>query len=208
VPRKPAAVRRTLDELWLASLQALSSHVAHDLKGALNGASVNLEVVRGRAERAELPIGDVHRFSVSAIEQLSAVIRMTGALLSLARASRGPAEVSTVARQIVALLQDTLRSDGGTVDIEIEGGMPAPTSASVNAVRLALAEALYGVATAKQDVFVRIRSLPVPTAEIRSAPPATLSDEITGALGAAGIAVTTDGHGISIVFPAPAENPD
>ena len=41
------------DALWLETLQRICGRAAHELKGALNGASVNLEVVRSRATRAE-----------------------------------------------------------------------------------------------------------------------------------------------------------
>jgi signal transduction histidine kinase len=78
-------VSSAVDALWLATLQKLSAHVAHDLKGALNGVSVNLEVVRSRSEKDSTTGADVRRFATNAAEQMSIVIRATTALLSLAR---------------------------------------------------------------------------------------------------------------------------
>ena len=80
----------SVDELWLHALQKITGHAAHDFKGALNGVSVNLEVVRSRADRENAPAADVRTFAATAVDQLAAVIRMSGALLSLGRAGRGP----------------------------------------------------------------------------------------------------------------------
>jgi len=41
----------SVDVLWLDTLQRICTRAAHELKGALNGVSVNLEVVRSRSER-------------------------------------------------------------------------------------------------------------------------------------------------------------
>jgi signal transduction histidine kinase len=207
VPHKPVTVARSIDELWLRSLQALTGHVAHDFKGALNGVSVNLEVVRTRSERPGAPAEQVRSFAVSAVDSLGVVIRMAGALLSLGRSGRGQAEVSTVAKQLGALLEDTLRSDGAKVEIQVDGGLSAATSAPLNAVRLALAEVMFASASRKRDVALRIRPMPAPRVDVQPAPDAALSDEIEEALAGAGIIIETDGHGISIVFPGPAETP-
>jgi signal transduction histidine kinase len=198
---------RSLNELWLAALQSLIANVAHDLKGALNGVSVNLEVVRSRAEREGTPISDVQKYAGAAIDQLGVVIRMNTALLSLGRVGRGPADVSLVARQIVILLEDTLRSDGATVEIEVEGGLSTFTAAPAVAVRLALTESIIAAAAQKRDVRVRVRAVPQTRVDIRAAGAVTLTEQVTAMLQGAGIALQTDGHGISIVFPGPPESP-
>jgi hypothetical protein len=200
-----SSVAPSIDELWLRCQQGLCSYVAHDLKGALNGVSVNLEVVRGRAERPATPITEVLRFAGAAADQLGVVIRMNNALLSIGRAARGPAEVSTIARQIVALVEDTLRSDGATLGLIVEGGMAGSTSASTTAVRLALGESLMAAALQKREVSVRIRVGASPTVEITAGTGFDVAPEVRRALDDAGISMTTDGHGISIVFPAPTE---
>lgn len=199
-----AAARPALDELWLRSLQRLTSHVAHDLKGALNGASVNLEVIRSRAENPDRPITDVQKFSGAAAESVTAVIRMTGALLSLGRAAREPVDVSLVARQMTALLEDTLRSDGGRMEIQVEGGLAAMTGAPASAVRLALGEALLAAVASKSDVSVRVRPLPAPQVRVTGGK-AGWPDGVEDALRGIGIVIETDGHGISIAFPGPTD---
>ena len=40
-----------LSALWLVTLQRLTDRTAHDIRNALNGVAVNLEVVRSRAAR-------------------------------------------------------------------------------------------------------------------------------------------------------------
>ena len=197
----------SVDELWLRSLQRLSAHVAHDLKGALNGVSVNLEVVRSRSEKPSSTGPDVHRFAATAADQLALVIRATGALLSLARGTRGPVEVSMVARHLVNLLEEMGSTSGSRFQLTVEGGLAAETSAPLNAVRLALAECLFSVASGPGEVAVRVRGLPAPLVLITPAADPGLDLEVTSALGSAGIRVVIDGHGISIMLPGPADLP-
>lgn len=196
---------RSVDELWLLSLQKLTAHVAHDLKGALNGASVNLEVVRSRSARETLTGADIHRFAVNASDQLAIVIRVTAALLSLSRGTRGPVEVSFVAKQVVGLLDDMGSATGTRFQLSIEGGLAAETSAPLSAVRLAVAECLVGAAGGNGQVAVRVRGLPVPQVLIGPAADPDLHPEVRTALAGVGIEVLTDGHGISIMLPSPAD---
>jgi hypothetical protein len=200
-------VTPSVDELWLRSLQKLTAHIAHDLKGALNGVSVNLEVVRTRSERETSTGADVHRFAATAADQLAIVIRSTGALLSLGRGTRGPVEVSMVTRQVVNLLEDSSSASGGRFQLSVEGGLAAETSAPLNAVRLALAECLFAVASGNGEVAVRVRGLPSPLVLITPATDPGLPLEVTSALTGAGIRIVTDGHGISIMLPGPSDLP-
>jgi hypothetical protein len=196
----------SLDELWLATLQKLAAHVAHDLKGALNSASVNLEVVRSRSERESTTGAGVHRYAVNAAEQLTIVIRATGALLSLVRGTRGPAEVSMVTKQVASLLNDMGSAAGGRFEVSVEGGMTAETSAPLNAVRLAVAECLLANGESGA-VLVRVSAVPAPRIQVRPGAPPALEPAVAGALSTAGIRIETDGHGISISLPGPPELP-
>ena len=56
--------------LWPAALQRALARAAHDVKDALNGVSVNLEVVRSRASRADTPASAVAPFAEAAAQQL------------------------------------------------------------------------------------------------------------------------------------------
>lgn len=197
----------SVDEIWLRSLQKLTAGISHDLKGALNGASVNLEVVRARTARETSTGADVHKFAVSAADQLGVVIRVSGALLSLGRPPRGPVEVSVVTKQLSALLDDMKTATGGKFDVQVEGGMSAETAAPLNAVRLAIAESLLAASSETGQVSVRVRGLPTPLVRISPAPDPGLPSEVQAALLSAGIRIDMDGHGISIAFPGPAELP-
>ena len=200
------AATESLDELWLRCQQRFVAHVAHDMKGALNGVSVNVEVVRGRAGRPETPVSEVLRFADAASVQLGVVIKMVTALLSIGRGARGPAEVSAIARQLVSLLEGTM-SDGATLELVVDGGLSGATSAPASAVRLALGEALLSVVVQKRDVAVRVKATASPTVELRSGARFEILPDVGRALAGAGIKIKTDGHGISIVFPAPTETP-
>ncbi|MBA3891230.1 MAG: hypothetical protein H0X64_11945, partial [Gemmatimonadaceae bacterium] len=88
------------ERLWLETLQLVTARVAHELKGALNGVSVNLDVVRGRSEQPGQPASAVAPFAVAAATQLDAVIDMNEALLALGRRPREPVDVAAVVRQV------------------------------------------------------------------------------------------------------------
>ncbi len=194
----------SVDELWLATLQKLAAQVAHDLKGALNSVSVNLEVVRSRSERESSTGADVHRFATNAADQMAVVIRATTAMLSLSRGTRGPVEVSMVARQVANLLDDMSSSTSNRLQVASDGGMSAETSAPLSAVRLALGECLLA-AGSKQQVSIRVSGLPSPHVHISPATAPGLSPDTVRALSAVGISIDTDGHGISIRLPGPPE---
>jgi signal transduction histidine kinase len=200
-------VNSSLDALWLATLQKLSAHVAHDLKGALNGVSVNLEVVRSRSEKDSTTGADVRRFATNAADQMGIVIRATTSLLSLTRGTRGPVEVSLVTKQVANLLDDMSSPAGGRYQVSVEGGMSAETGAPLNAARLAVAECLLAADSGSQPVTVRVSGLPTPRVQIHPAIAPALSPDAEAALWAAGIQISTDGHGISISLPGPSALP-
>jgi signal transduction histidine kinase len=196
-------VSQAVDAIWLATLQKLSAHVAHDLKGALNGVSVNLEVVRSRSEKATSAGADVHRFAANAADQLAIVIRATTSLLSLARGTRGPAEVSMVAKQVAGLLDDMIIGRESRFQVSVDGGMAAETSAPLNAVRIAVAECMLAAGGGSGPVSVRVTGLPTPVVKITPGQVPDIPEDARAALDAAGIRFATDGHGISIGFPGP-----
>src|SRR5205807_9318858 len=92
-PGHAATMTRTLEELWLDTLERVISRAAHEVKGALNGVAVNLEVVRSRIDRGSLLSPDdrftrVSRYADIAVEQLAIVVAMNEAVLWLARPAR------------------------------------------------------------------------------------------------------------------------
>jgi len=200
-------VNTSVDALWLATLQKISAHVAHDLKGALNGVSVNLEVVRSRSQKESSTGADVHRYATNAADQMAVVIRATTALLALARGTRGPVEVSMVAKQLANLLDDMSSTSTGRIQVLVDGGMSAETAAPMSLVRLAVAECLLAAVAGKEAISVRVAGLPTPRVLITPALAPVLAANVEAAFWAAGIQVSTDGHGISISLPGPPELP-
>ena len=203
MPDSQAREGAALDELWLSCQQRLVAHIAHDLKGALNGASVNVEVVRGRAERPETKITEISQYAGVAGDQLAIVIRMTTALLTVSRAVRGPAEVATIARTFAALMDESFRVAGLKLEVVVDGGFSGPTSASASAVRLVLGELFLLAAQQKKDLSVRLKATSPLTLEVTSTGSLELPKVVGDALTANGIVIKTAGHGISISLPSP-----
>src|SRR5438477_7954931 len=111
-------VTRSADELWLDILQEVSARTAHELKGALNGVVVNLEVVRSRSARTDAGASSVAPFASSAADQLDAVVGMSEALLKLARAPREPLDIGETIDSLVSLLSPSARAEGGSLRLE------------------------------------------------------------------------------------------
>jgi len=107
-----------LDARWLAALARLVDRAAHELKGALNGVSVNQEVIRSRAEKPNTSAASVSSFAAAAADQLDVVISLTEALLALTRRAREPVDVGAEVRRIAILLGAAARSDGKRLTVD------------------------------------------------------------------------------------------
>jgi signal transduction histidine kinase len=136
-----------LDELWLATLQEVVQKAAHEVKDALNGVSLNLEVIRSRSARVDSDVSSLASFATAATEQLEALSARTEALLFLSRPQRpgnGPVDVAVTLKHLASLLVPAAKSDGGFLSVE-GTQRPAPTAASTVATRLALAAGLLAL---------------------------------------------------------------
>src|ERR1051326_7842423 len=109
---------RSVDELWLDVLQQVSARTSHELKGALNGVAVNLEVVRSRSAKPDAAAVAVAPFAASAGDQLDAVVGMTEALLKLARPPREPVDIRETLDSLGSPGAPSARADGGSLRIE------------------------------------------------------------------------------------------
>jgi signal transduction histidine kinase len=143
-----AAVSRDgeVERHWLATLQRLTSGVAHELRNALNGVAVNLEVVRSRAAREGLAASALGSFAGSASDQLEQVIAMTDALMALARAGQEPAAIGRTTDQVAALVRPALAANGGALDLVVEG--EGTTRLPAAAARLFIAATLQAAISA------------------------------------------------------------
>lgn len=133
-----------VDGLWLAKLQEVVDRAAHEVKDALNGVTLNVEVVRSRAGKAELPATAIESFAEAAAAQLETLSRRVESVLALGRPARNPADVALTLRHLAELLVPAAHADGGSLSID---GITtnAPTSAPGTVVRLGLAAGLLAV---------------------------------------------------------------
>jgi len=162
--------------LWAEAFQALTNHVAHNFRNALNGVAVNLEVVRGRSARGA-EAAAIAPFAATAAAQFELATAGAEALLGFARPEPAPADVAAVVTRLSRLV--ALRGVGG-VRITDESDGRARTSAPVELVRAAVARSVLA-ALANGDaisceiavddgIFLRVTGAthvpPLPDAEI------------------------------------------
>ena len=180
--------------LWLATQQEIAQRAAHDLKNALNGVAVNLEVVRGRLARPDATADGVVRYATTASAEFERVTAYAEALLALSRPPRTPVDVAAELRALRTLLAAGVAGAGGA------GRM---SGASGAAARLALGAALLaacraGVPTYELDtsaggeVVVRVAC---------DAPPDGFDPEVADVAREAGIGVDLEPDVITLTFP-------
>lgn len=145
----PTSAPEDVGALWLLTLQRAIGRASHDVKDALNGVSVNLEVIRSRAARPDTPASAVAQFADAASQQLDRLTNLAEAVLALGRVDRSPADVGITLRRIVALCGASASSADATVALE-DGGGPidsAHTRVHGDLVRLALLAPLLDLVT-------------------------------------------------------------
>src|SRR5947209_6465117 len=89
--------------LWLAALQRAMGRSSHDVKDALNGVSVNLEVIRSRSRRPDAPASALTQFADASAQQLERLTSLIDAVLALGRIEREPVDVGITLRRVAAL---------------------------------------------------------------------------------------------------------
>jgi signal transduction histidine kinase len=206
-PESIASPTRSVDELWLDVLQQVSVRTAHELKGALNGVSVNLEVVRSRSVRPDAAAASVAPFASSAADQLDAVVGMTEALLKLARPPREPVDVNETIDCLTSLLAPSARAEGGSLRLEVPHRELANASvvrARGNVVRLVVGATLLAAVARKGDIRCRVdigeeTLVAVECADAEG--PLELPIDVLAAAAAADIRVHGEGQTISLAFP-------
>ena len=125
--------------LWLHTLQRAMARAAHDVKDALNGVSVNLEVIRTRAERADAPASAVAQFADAAGNQLERLTVLMEAVLGLGRPERDPADVALTLRRVATLCSASSSPGDAIARVDDRALLGATTTrTSGSAVRLAL----------------------------------------------------------------------
>jgi hypothetical protein len=195
-----------IDTQWLDALHRLVGRAAHEVKGALNGVSVNLEVIRSRAEKPNAPATAVATFATAAAGQLDLVISLSDALLGLTRPAHEPVNVGAEARRIAILLGAVARADGRRLTIDDAAAFDAlaATSATGSAVRLAITECLLAALETSTNLHcTAVVEAPEPTIRIESGDNVAivLDPERIIAAGDAGIHIQSEQCAMSITFP-------
>lgn len=122
--------------LWIDALEAVAGRAAHELRNALNGAAVNLEVVRSRSLKPTVTGDQLAPFAQSASGQLDQAAAAFEALVSLVRPTRAPADVGRLLGDPLALLRATAPPGAGVLQAPTPGEWF--TSANPSIARLVL----------------------------------------------------------------------
>jgi signal transduction histidine kinase len=185
--------------LWLAMLQRLADRTAHEIRNALNGVAVNLEVVRVRSARGT-DLGSLTPYAASAAAELERVSAQTDALVSLARAAGSRLDLGVLLGRMHALLRSG--SDGARLVVELQPGS-AETDAG-DAARVALAAALLTAIEREGPIACRVVTDRGATVyiECEAGGPLELADDVQAALEPAGVSARGTANGIAISFPS------
>ena len=138
--------------MWLETLGAICERAAHEVKGALNGVVVNVEVVRSRSAKPEVSGASLQPFAQSASGQLDAVIAMSEALLALARPARRPLGIAQTVRNVEALVGAAARADDKCVELQGMVDALGSTSADADVARLVIGAVFIAAVDASADV--------------------------------------------------------
>lgn len=147
-----SAARSSVEALWLETLGIICDRAAHEVKGALNGVVVNVEVVRSRSGKPDVTGASLHQFAESAAGQLEAVIAMTEAMLVLTRPPRRPLNVAQTARNVEALIGAAARADDKRVEMRGIVDALGSTSADADVARLVIGAAFIAAVDASSAV--------------------------------------------------------
>ena len=195
----------SLEALWLETLGAICERAAHEVKGALNGVVVNVEVVRSRSAKAEVSGASLHQFAQSASGQLDVVITMTEAMLALARPARRPLSIAQAVRNVEALVGAAARADDKRVELQGMVDALGSTTADAEVARLVIGAAFIAAVDASPDVVCSATQgtdAAVLCWECRGGESAPMIDAAVLSLATAeGIDVQGNAQRLSITFP-------
>src|SRR6476659_354463 len=193
--------------LWLAALQRALGRAAHDVKDALNGVSVNLEVVRSRAARAEAPASAVAPFADAAVQQLDRLTGLLEAVLALGRSEREPVDVGITLRRVATLCSASNAATDARVVVRDVGVRDAYTRVPADVVRLALVspllEAVAGQRSEPRGLVECELASEADTLVVRlhAGRPVPMPPELAVPLRAAGVTWSESADERSLLFP-------
>lgn len=191
---------------WLARLYELGRPATHEVRNALNGLAVNLEVVRSRAARPDAPAASVARFADAAVEQLDHLASLAEALLSFIRPVPEPVDVALLVGRLGVLLGAIARGDGGTVTVSLaRSDVSYVTGAPGDAVRLAITAMLLTAFDRAGALSCELVEWSRPELRLRregSSLP-SLPDDVAALVARAGARLDVHPDGWVAVFPPP-----
>lgn len=153
---------------WLAQLYELGRPAAHEVRNALNGLAVNLEVIRARSARTDAPSAGVSRFAEAAMEQFDVLTSLTDVLLSFMRPVPEPADVAALVKRVGSLLGAMAHSDGGSVTVIIPpSDVGYVTMAPGEEVRVAVTATLLAAFDVAGALCCELHDAPRPTLRLR-----------------------------------------
>ena len=197
----PADAAGAGERLWLSALQEIGRRSGHEVRNALNGVAVNLEVVRARAARA----GDdsVSRFADTAAEQLEGLTRLTEALVGLLRPAPEPLDLVVEVDRLVAILGAAARADGGEVAVERRGPDSVRTPLPADVARPLLAGALLGAGARSARLCCEVDGEGAPTLRLtrRDEPLPQPPAELAALAEVAGVRADWRPDGWTMIFP-------
>lgn len=196
--------------LWLEVLQRAMARASHDVKDAINGVSVNLEVIRSRAARPDTPATAVAKFGEAAAHQLERLTNLIEAALALGRPEREPVDVALTLRRIVVICGASSSASDAIVRLEepLDGDMMT-TRMPGSLVRLALMSPLLDAVSAPghldtQQLVICSLHATADLVSVRIDSPRrhpVVPARVAGALRAEGIRWTETEHDLSLAFP-------
>lgn len=145
---------------WAAAYRRLALRLSHELRNPLNGAMVNVEVLRGRSAKPGLEAATLRSFAESASAELERAVSLVDALLALARSTPAPVDLEASLRPLVVVLDAIAAKSAGGVTLEGSAGSDEPILAPVDAdgARVALALATEYALDAGQRVRCHLRN--------------------------------------------------
>ncbi|HUF25462.1 MAG TPA: hypothetical protein VMM18_00675 [Gemmatimonadaceae bacterium] len=189
--------------LWLETFRAIADRAAHELRGALNGVALNVEVVRSRAARPAAGLDGIAPFAEAGAEQLGLVVERTEALLALARRPASPLDVRSALGHLVTLLAPGAVSAGGALSLADAGADDFTTSADPETARLVLASLVLAAASARRPVLCRITGGDAIIVRVEvAAGPLPIAEAHLRAAAGAGIGVENTTDATIVAFPA------
>ena len=206
----PISAPDDVGALWLLTLQRGMARASHDVKDALNGVSVNLEVIRSRSARPDAAASVIAPFAEGAGQQLEWLTTLIEAILALTRPERVPADVGLTLRRVVTVCGASSSSaDADVTIVDAGGGDAALTRVREDVVRLALMAPLLELVTGADrsrrasDVSCmlggddEVVQVVLAAADRR----ASMPDGIADAARAAGVRWTDGEQELSLAFP-------